>query len=332
MRDGAVNSIIPDMLIMSETFIMQEKKVMLDWDLAESYGAEISYLRKQPKYGIFRNNIPLMEEHKREIRLLAWIELLLARGVFSFSIELARSELSNYTEVALRRALSRLSAKGKILSVYKGYYLILPPQFSFKGILPPTLFLDAFFRYLKRPYYISLLSAAVYHGAAHQKPQEYFVMTSFPPMRATQKKGLKINYISIDEIPENLIEKRKTEAGYLNISTPILTAADLVQFEKRIGGLSRTATLLNELMEVIGQSDFSAEFLSFTPATVLQRLGYLLEYVCLNIKLSDALFAALVEQNIRLYRIPLKSSRQAKGYSSENRWKVIVNVEIDPDL
>ncbi len=70
-------------------------------------------------------------------------------------------------------------------------------------------------------------------------------MTSFPAMRPTQKKGLKINYISIDEIPEILIEKRKTEAAYVNISSPILTAADLVHFEKRIGGLNRAATILN---------------------------------------------------------------------------------------
>lgn len=294
-------------------------------------------MRKQPKNGIFRKYIHFtspssLKKEKKEIRLVDWIDLLLSRGVFSFSIELAKSELSNYSEVALRRALSRLSAKGKIMSVYKGYYLILPPQYSIRGILPPTLFLDAFFHYLNRPYYLSLLNAAAYHGAAHQKPQEYFVMTSFPAMRATRKKGLKINYISIDEIPESLIEKRKTEAGYLNISTPILTAADLVQFERRIGGLNRAATVLNELLEVIGKSDFNEEFLNCTPVTVLQRLGYMMEFICLSTQLSDALFTTLAEKNIRLFRIPLKSSGQTKGYSSENRWKVIVNVNINPDL
>lgn len=136
--------------------------------------------------------------------------------------------LPAYTEIALKRALSRLSGKGKIISVYKGYYLILPPQYALKGILPPSLFLDAFFQFLERPYYVSLLSAAAYHGASHQQPQEYYIMTNFPAMRATQKKGLKINYISIDKISEKLLEKRKTEAGYLSISNPLLTAIDLV--------------------------------------------------------------------------------------------------------
>jgi len=109
---------------------------------------------------------------QKEIRILTWIELLQSRGAFSFSIESAKKELPAYSEIALRRALSRLSGKGKIISVYKGYYLILPPQYALKGILPPSLFLDAFFQFLERPYYVSILNAAAYNGASHQQPQE----------------------------------------------------------------------------------------------------------------------------------------------------------------
>lgn len=126
---------------------------------------------------------------QKEIRILTWIELLQSRGAFAFSLELAKKELPAYSEIALKRALSRLSEKGKIISVYKGYYLILPPQYALKGILPPSLFLDAFFQFLGRPYYVSLLNAAAYHGASHQQPQEYYVVTNFPAMRATKKKG-----------------------------------------------------------------------------------------------------------------------------------------------
>ncbi len=266
---------------------------------------------------------------QKEIRILTWIELLQSKGAFAFSIESAKSELPGYTEIALKRALSRLSEKGKIISIYKGYYLILPPQYSIKGILPPVLFLDAFFKFLNRPYYVSLINAAAFHGASHQQPQEYFVMTSFPAMRATQKKGLKINYVSIDKIPEKLLEKRKTEAGYLTISNPALTATDLVQFEKRIGGLNRAATILNELMEVLKPSNFNNDILTHAAVTTLQRLGYLLEFICLNSGLSNALFKKMEQQRLRLFRIPLKASGQANGFSSDNRWKVIVNTEID---
>ena len=268
---------------------------------------------------------------QKEIRMQTWIELLQSKGAFAFSIESAKSELTGYTEIALKRALSRLSEKGKIISIYKSYYLILPPQYANKGILPPSLFLDAFFKFLNRPYYVALLNAAAFHGAAHQKPQEYFVMTNFPAMRATQKKGLKINYVSIDKIPEKLLEKRKTQAGYLTISNPMLTATDLVQFERRIGGLNRAATVLNELMEVLKPSDINEDILAHTAVTTLQRLGYLLEFTCLNNELSDALFKIIEQHELRLFRIPLKASGQTKGFSSDNRWKVIRNTVIDID-
>ncbi|MFN8254216.1 MAG: type IV toxin-antitoxin system AbiEi family antitoxin [Bacteroidales bacterium] len=269
---------------------------------------------------------------QKEIRMLKWIELLQSRGAFAFSIESAKNELPGYTEIALKRALSRLTEKGKIISVYKGYYQILPPQYALKGILPPSLFLDAFFQFLERPYYVSLLNAAAYHGASHQQPQEYYVMTNFPAMRATQKKGLKINYVSIDKIPEKLLEKRKTEAGYLTISNPVLTATDLVQFERRIGGLNRAATVLFELMEVLKTTDFNEDILAQAAVTTLQRLGYLLEFACSNTELANALYKAMEKNKSRLFRIPLKASELTKGFSSDNRWKVIVNTEIDIDL
>ena len=269
---------------------------------------------------------------RKELKLIEWIELLQSRGAYSFAFESARRELPGYTEVALKRALSHLSGKGKIISVYKGYYLILPPQYARRGILPPPLFLDDFFQFLRRPYYVSLLNAAAFHGASHQQPQEYFVMTGFPAMRATRKRGLKINYVSVETIPSVLLEKRKTEAGYLFISNPVLTATDLIQYERRIGGINRAANVLNELMDVLKPSDFSDDVIRHANLTTLQRLGYLLEFSCSNSELSDALFTKLKQTKLRFFRIPLKASIQTRGFSSGNRWKVIVNTDIDLDL
>ncbi len=268
---------------------------------------------------------------ENDISLNQWLDKVLARGSFSFSKEALHKELPDFSNIAVKRALNRLSSKGKIVSLYKGYYLIITPQYSNKGILPTPLYLDAFMKHLQRPYYVALLNAAAFHGASHQQPQEYFVMTGFPVLRPTRKRGLKINYISIKNFPEVLIEKHKTTAGYLNISNAALTACDLVQFEKRVGGLNRAATVLNELAEVIKPSDVSITLLQHTPVTALQRLGYLLESVCSNQALADALFECMEKAKLHFFRIPLKTAKQAKGYSSDNRWKVIVNTEIEID-
>ncbi len=260
-----------------------------------------------------------------------WTDSMLAKGKYSFSLTDLRKQMDELSNIALKSVLKRLSDKGKIISIFKGYYLIIPPSYQRQGVLPAHLFMDDFMKYLSRPYYTALINAAAFHGAAHQQPQEFYVMTDFPVMRSTMKKNLKINYISIRNFPTEFIEKIKTEAGYLNVSSAVLTAGDLVQFEKRIGGLNRVGTLLNELTEKISPTDFTEDFIRQSQAVVLQRLGYLLEYICDAGDLAEGLYQGMCKLNIRFYRIPLKTSKPAKGYSASNRWKVIVNTLIEID-
>ena len=272
-----------------------------------------------------------MNNDKPNQNLESWVENQLAVGKYSFSLNYLRDSFTEHSDTAIKFALKRLTDKGKILSIYKGYYLILPPQYSARGILPPALFVDAFMNFLERPYYVALLNAAAFHGASHQQPQEFFVMTSFPVLRATQRKGLKLNYISVKSIPPNLLEHRKTESGYLQVSNPALTATDLIRYEKRIGGLNRASTVLLELTDVIKPADFDSMLIDHTPVTALQRLGYILEFICIKPELADALYVSLVKRSLMLYRIPLKTQAASKGYLAENRWQVIENTKIEPD-
>lgn len=272
-----------------------------------------------------------MEKVKENQRLESWVELQLSMGRFGFALDALRQSFMEQSETAIKFALKRLADKGKIISIFKGYYLIIQPQYASKGILPPAIFLDSFMNFLERPYYLALLNAAAYHGASHQQPQEFFVVTNFPVLRNTLKKGLKINYISKREIPEELLEIKKTESGYLKISNPVLTATDLIQFEKRMGGINRVATVLNELAEVIKPEDFNELIIANVPITALQRLGYILDQVIENNVLADALFQALERVGAKLFRIPLKASASKKGFSSDERWKIIVNAEIEID-
>lgn len=276
-------------------------------------------------------NLALKMDTNNEISITQWLDNLLARGAFSFSKGYLHKEFPAHSDIAVKRALNRLSRKGKIISLYKGYYLIIPVQYASRGILPPPLYLDVLMKHLQRPYYVALLNAAVYHGASHQQPQEFFVMTDFPVIRSTQKKGLKINYISVRKFPDLLIERRKTEAGYINISNAVLTACDLIQFEKRVGGLNRVATVLNELIEVINPVDFTQELIWHVHMTTLQRFGFLLDTIGTSQQLADELFGIVKQNKLNYFRIPLKASKPTKGFSSDNRWKVIVNTEIERD-
>lgn len=260
-----------------------------------------------------------------------WIDHLERRGGNSFTLIQLRNELCNFSEIAIKSALKRLTKKGKIVSVHKGFYLIISALYANRGILPAALFMDSLMNHLHRPYYVGLLSAAAFYGAAHQQPQEYFVITTFPVLRPSHKKGLKVNYVSKRIIDDKLLKERKTESGYLKVSSPVLTASDLVQFERRSGGITRVATVLNELVEEIDPGDFSPEFMKSTPVTVIQKLGYLIEKVIKNENLATELFKASRENHLDFFRIPLKPSAPAKGFSSDNRWKVIANIKVEMD-
>lgn len=265
------------------------------------------------------------------ISLVDWVDELMTRGKTAFTIEDVRSNFPHHSEGNLKLALNRLFKKGKAISIHKGYYLVLSPQYQLRGVLPPTIYLDGLMKYLKRPYYLGLLNAAAFYGAAHQQPQEFFVFTDFPQLRPVNKKGIKVNYISINNIPEKFLESRKTESGYLRISSPELTAVDLIHFEKRIGGLSRAATVLNDLADEIKIEKINPDFLKQVTAISLQRLGYILDKVLNKTELADHLHRECLKAKIKFYRKPLSAQGKLKGFASDEKWKVIINTDIEPD-
>ncbi|MGH9948018.1 MAG: type IV toxin-antitoxin system AbiEi family antitoxin domain-containing protein [Pyrinomonadaceae bacterium] len=279
----------------------------------------------------FVQRITFMRSQSSQLRVEEWVDKEIAFGRSAFSLKRVESELPQYSETAIKRSLNRLSRKGTIISAHKGYYVIVTPQYASRGILPPALFIDGLMSFLERSYYVGLLNAAAFYGAAHQVPQEYFVFTSFPPMRPTVKKGIKVNYITRKEIPDDLLENRKTETGVLKISSPELTAADLVQHHKRVGGLNRVVEVLSELTDAIRIEKLNHEFIQFVPTAVIQRLGYLLETATGSESLADGLYKAAALNVEKFFPVPLSTTKRKRGFPVETRWNVVVNETIDTE-
>ena len=272
-----------------------------------------------------------MQLERNNNYLLTWIENLQAQGKYTFTYEQACSQFKDASSSAIMRALSRLSSKNKIVSVFKGFYVIITPEYSLKGMIPPLLFIDSLMKYVGRPYYVGLLSAAALHGAAHQRSQEFFVINQLPHLRPTTKKGIKINYIGRVDVPKNFLEQRKTEAGYVQVSNPELTAVDLLQYEKYIGGLNRAATVINELADAMKPENFTEEFISFAPIVMLQRLGYMLDKVVGKEDMADKLYSEMQKKYPTWQRMPLRTGKSEIGFSSDPKWKIVVNTEIEID-
>jgi predicted transcriptional regulator of viral defense system len=266
-------------------------------------------------------------------RLDDWLEKHQSKGKLAFSLKELRQSFKDDSAFALKQVLERISKRGKILSIHKGYYLIIPPQYSSKGILPPAMFVDGLMKFLGRRYYVALLNAAAMHGASHQQPQEYFIITGYPILRTTFKKGIKINYISTRQLPpETLLEKRKTETGYMTISNPLLTAIDLITYEKRIGGLNRAATVISELVEHINLRMVNQEIINYATVSSLQRLGYILEEILDEKLLANKIWELSKKAGDKFYLIPLKSSTKKSNSEVNKKWNLIINAQIETDF
>jgi hypothetical protein len=261
-----------------------------------------------------------------------WISDQQKRGRITFPFQEVRDNFPNITEQGVKNGLTRLVKKTDIVPVFKGFYAIIPISYFLRGMLPPELYINDLMKYLNRKYYISLLNAAVFYGAAHQQPQVFSVITSFPPLRDTTKKKSKISYITTRKIiPQNWLKTFRTETGDIWVSKPELTAADLITFQKNIGGLNRACTVLFELAETLNFKLLNETFFEYVPTSTIQRLGYLLENELNQTRLAEDLYSKSQDFELKFTKIPLKTGNQIDLCKTNQKWKIIINeiIEID---
>ena len=257
-----------------------------------------------------------------------WIKDLQKEGRITFSHKEVKDRFTALTEPAMRNALNRLATKGEIVSVWKGFYVIVALKYAIRKMVPPVLYIDDLMKFLNRPYYVGLLNAASFYGSAHQQPQDFFVLSKPPALRDTTKKGIRINFISRKEIPTDLLQSFKTETGYVLVSSPELTAADLITYQREVGGLNRVSTILNELAETLHIDILNEKFFENVPVSTIQRLGYLFEEVLQQTKLANKLLKKAKEYGYTFQKISLKSGNQTEGCAIDSKWKITINEEI----
>lgn len=254
---------------------------------------------------------------------------LRARGKYSFSLKEVRDKFQQSDE-AIKKAILRLKKKKEIAMIRHEFYVIVTPEYRVKGMPPPSLFISDLMRFLNKEYYIGLLNAAAYFGAAHQQPQSLAIITKKPSLRNINTNQLHINFYIKKEWGKKYLHQRKVDTGYIWISSPELTALDLVNYAEHAGGLSRVATVLEELAESIAIDKLRDLIQHYTPIATIQRLGYILEDV---LGLSD-IGIALKEylQSVKYFPILLHPQMDSPNMITGNEWKVVPNIEIETDL
>lgn len=249
-----------------------------------------------------------------------------ARGRYLFSTAEVVRELG-VSDAAARAALRRLKAKREIATPYRGVHLFVPPEYQSLGCLPAEQFIPRLMERLSVAHYAGLLTAARYHGAAHQQPQQFQVVVpkNRPPIRCGR---VEVEFVARRNAEAMPTEQVNTPRGFLRVSSPEATAFDLVGYPERCGGLDVVATAIAELAEKLAAKRL-AEMATLSPIPWAQRLGYLLErfgQVSRGEPLAEVVARRATETALL---IPGDQPREAPRHE---RWKLRINADVEPDL
>ena len=251
---------------------------------------------------------------------------LAARGRHHFTTEEAATALGSSTP-AVRAALRRLKAKGAVAQPFRGFNVIVPPEYRRLGCLPADQFVPQLMQHLGEPYYVALLSAAELHGAAHQRPQSFQVMVK-ANRRPLECGEVRVQFIARKDMESTPVVDRKTPRGLLRVAWPEATALELVGYADQSGGLDNVASVITELAEVLDSDRLIAEA-ARSPIAWAQRLGYLLDLTD-HRDLADKLVSH-VSVHAKVVA-PLVRSKSRAGAKRDDRWKLAVNASVEPDL
>jgi len=239
-------------------------------------------------------------------------------------VTLALSELvkeSGLSAVAAKRQLSRLRGKAVKISPRQQFYLIVSPEHRSIGAPPPDWWLQEYFDWLGRPYYLALLSAASLYGSNPQALQITQVMTDKP------LRPIKVGRIQVRFSVKRGIERTPTQqpAGAvapLCVSTPEATAYDLIRYATSIGGIERAAETIRPLLPLLRSREVKRVLDAENEPVVVQRLGFVIE------ALGDKSLAKTIRDWLpnKLKVVTLSPTRgKLENVPLVKRWQVLNN-------
>lgn len=255
--------------------------------------------------------------------LSVFIDSLQARGTYFLSKSSMLQDLK-VSDASLKSSIKRLFKKQRLVSLKKDLYLIVPLEYRNIGAPPPEWFIDRLMNAHNTKYYVGLLTAAALHGAAHQQPQIYQVITNklLRPIKIGRARIVFYFKKDFDNLP---LVKIKTPTGYMAVSSPELTAFDLVSYLKQSGHIHHVSTVLAELGEEIDPQKLYEVAEHFSQGCI-QRTGYLLDVVGFHEKTGPLL------KRVSSKYYPLRSDRKWSLEPKNKEWHVYVNEEVESDL
>lgn len=132
---------------------------------------------------------------------------------------------------------------------------------------------------------------------------------------------------------EEWVKRVSTTKGYFNVSSPELTAIDLISFPQKSGYLNNIATVLYELVEKWHGKSMTSLCMSHDVSTVaLQRLGYILDKILLLSRPASFIEKALSKRRSAASTLSkLIEGSKPSDYEFNEKWNLYINTEVEAD-
>ena len=268
------------------------------------------------------------------MNLSSYIKEIRKNGQRYFTLEQLMADQSLSKNAALN-AIYRLRGHGELISPARGLYVIVPPEHQPHGSIPSQELVPIVMKYLDANYYVALLSAGLFHGATHQKPARFQVISDKRIKHPSTFGDVEIDYIYKRSVPKLPTQDFTVATGYLKVATPELVALDLFKYPDHAGGLNHIATVFSELIENLDPVKLIDLAKDTRTECQLQRIGYILDHIDLmdeeNAKIVINALAQHVQKKKPNY-LPLASEISKAGYPRCKKWRIIENTEIESDL
>jgi len=162
----------------------------------------------------------------------------------------------------------------------------------------------------------------------------YQVISKKVIKRITFERG-RIEFITNGTFIERQIQKVQGLGGYFFVSSPELTAIDLVRYPKVCGHLNNIATILEDLKDKWdGRKMISMCHHQQVPTVTLQRLGYILDCVLDLEKEADYIRRPLKKRKpvpSLLVTTSKKSELKRSNFEYNKNWNLYINSKVEPD-
>ncbi len=248
----------------------------------------------------------------------SWLwDRLLSEGVVSITTtELA--ERANASMEATFRAVHDAKKAGVLFSPAKSLYVLVPPQYRSWGTVPADWYIDDMMNHMGRRYYLSFLTAARLHGAAHHASQLFQVVVG-ATTRDRDIGGVHLRFYQSADIENRPTRQATSPTGRLTVATPETCLLDLAERPGVGGGL-------NVIMEVVPELTIESDALVAAargrPRAVVRRCGWILSRTHPKLRLDELRELAAPDLHNPTPLLPTTGSPQGK---TDPDWGVTVN-------